>query len=54
MPKTLYQDLWLSHLWVSGGSPQKTFLENRLPGITTSGFLGQNIILGLRLARLVG
>lgn len=53
MPKTLCQGLQLSHLWVSGGSSQRTFLENRLPSRITFGFLGQNSVLGLRLARLV-
>lgn len=52
LPKTLYWDLLLSQLWVSEGSLQRTFLENGLPGMITSGFLGQTIILGLRLVRL--
>lgn len=54
MPKTLCRDLLQSQAWVSGGSPQRTFLENSFPYIITSGFLGQTIILGLRLARLEG
>ena len=41
--------------WVSGGGPQRTPLENSLPCIITSGFLGQTIItLGSRLARVMG
>lgn len=52
LPKTLCWDLLLSQLWVSEGSLQRTFLENGLPGMITSGFLGQTIILGLRLVRL--
>lgn len=44
LPKTLCRDLLLSQPGVGGGNPQRTFLEDSLPCIIRSGFLGQTQI----------